>query len=257
MSVVRARNVVGALLLWYAAAAPLRAQSSPAPGDSVARRMHVNATSLRPGQYVYQTTLERDVSTTILGTRTVTVTQGAYAGMPAWLLIETRSGDGIPAVDSLFADLTALRPVHWSSTLGGARLVAEFRGDTVYGGTSAPTGRHSMVAAVPEGSLVSAAMLETAIRLLSLQTAWEDSTTILSASLSGMTPLPARIAVIGQEVVRVPAGSFDCWVVSVHADQSRGLYWVTKRDPIVVRSMLDVPLLGGAELVSALTRIGR
>jgi hypothetical protein len=37
--------------------------------------------------------------------------------------------------------------------------------------------------------------------------------------------------------VRVPAW-FDCWVVAVHADQTKGLYWVTKIDPIVVRSTL-------------------
>ena len=53
--------------------------------------------------------------------------------------------------------------------------------------------------------------------------------------------------------MRVPAGTFDCWVVAVHADAGRGLYWVTKPDPIVVRSALDVPAMGGAQLVSALS----
>jgi hypothetical protein len=32
---------------------------------------------------------------------------------------------------------------------------------------------------------------------------------------------------------------------------------VTKRDPIVVRSSLDVPTMGGAQLVSTLMRIAR
>ena len=41
------------------------------------------------------------------------------------------------------------------------------------------------------------------------------------------------------------------------ADATRGLYWVTKRDPIVVRSALDIPIMGGAQYVSALSRIGR
>ena len=44
------------------------------------------------------------------------------------------------------------------------------------------------------------------------------------------------------------------------ADPARGLYWVSKQDPIVVRSAVDVPGLapaGAAQLVSALTRIGR
>jgi hypothetical protein len=98
-------------------------------------------------------------------------------------------------------------------------------------------------------------MLETALRLLPLQTGWEDSTTALSITLGNTTVVPVRLAVIGEDRVRVPAGTFDCWVVAVHGEASRGLYWVTKHDPEVVRSALDVPSLGGAQLVSALSRV--
>jgi hypothetical protein len=224
--------------------------------DSTAplQHLHVNASTLAPGQFVYQTTLERDSGTAVLGFRTVSVT---------WLLLETRIGDGIPASDSLFAGFADLHPIHWSSTLGEARLGAEFRGDTLFGGTTAPAGRRSMIAAVPSGTLVNAAMLETILRLLPLQAGWEDSTTMLSVSLNGNVVLPARLAVIGEDRVRVPAGTFDCWVVAVHADPARGLYWVTKRDPIVVRSSVDVPAMGrgtdggGAQMISGLTRISR
>ena len=179
--------------------------------------------------------------------------QTSYAGSPAWLLSETRSGDGIPFADSLFAGITDLHPIHWNSTLGGARLAAEFRGDTAFGATSAPSGRRSMVVAMPSGTFVSGPMLESALRVLPLQTGWEDSTSTLSVSLSGNTISPTRLSVIGEDRVRVPAGTYDCWVVAVHADPGRGLYWVTKRDPIVVRSAIDIPSMGGAQLVSALT----
>ena len=100
-------------------------------------------------------------------------------------------------------------------------------------------------------------MLETVLRLLPLQTAWEDSIPTLSITVGSTAILPTRVAVIGEDRVRVPAGTFDCWVVSIHADQTKGLYWVTKTDPIVVRSTLDVPTMGGAQLVSALARIAR
>jgi hypothetical protein len=258
ISVARARSVGLALAMFVAlrieaAAAQTQAgESAPAP-----RRFRIPAVTLTSGQFVYQTTLERDATTTILGTRTVTVSQTVYAGSPAWLLVETREGDGIPAADTLFAGNLDLHPIHWNSTLGGARLAAEFRGDTVFGATSAPSGRRSMVAAVPSGTFVSSAMLEAALRVLPLQTAWEDSTTTLSVSLSGNTLIPTRLSVIGEDRIRVPAGTFDCWVVAVHADPGRGLYWVTKRDPMVVRSAIDVPALGGAQLVSSLTRNSR
>jgi hypothetical protein len=106
-------------------------------------------------------------------------------------------------------------------------------------------------------------MLETTLRFLPLQGAWEDSTLTLSITLNGNALVPTRLSVIGEDRIRVPAGTFDCWVVAVHADPARGLYWVTKRDPIVVRSSIDVPSLGrgadggGAQLISMLTRIGR
>lgn len=260
-SVVRARSLRGAVraalsvLIAVVVSAPLGAQVGVT--DPLARRPRFDPGALRSGQYVYQTTLERDAGTTILGTRTISASLATYAGTPAWLLLETRFGDGTPYTDSLFTDLSGLRPMHWSAALGSSRLVAEFRGDTVFGATSAPAGRRSMIGVVPNGAIVSTAMLETVMRLLPLQIAYEDSATIVSVTLGSNASLPARLAVIGEDRVRVPAGTFDCWVVSVRADPGRSLYWVTKRDPIVVRAALDVPSFGGAQLIYALTRIGR
>lgn len=240
------------------AAPPPVAPVTPAASLATGVRYHVDATKLSPGEYVYQTTLERDVSTTVLGTRTVSVAQATYAGLPVWQLTETRAGDGVPAADTVYADLGDLHPIHWSSMLGRARIALEFRGDSVYGALSGPSTRRSIVTGVPQGTLVSAGMLESELRLLPLQPAWEDSATTLAITLGDNTLLPTRIAVIGEDHVRVPAGQFDCWVVAVHAgDTARGLYWVTKQDPIVVRSALDVPTMGGAQLVSSLTRITR
>jgi hypothetical protein len=105
-------------------------------------------------------TIERDVSTIALGTRTVSVTQTNYAGSPAWLLLENRSGDGIPAADSLLVDVLSLHPVHWSSTLGQARIAAEFRGDSAFGALSAPATRRSIVVELPAGTIVSGPRLE-------------------------------------------------------------------------------------------------
>jgi hypothetical protein len=114
-----------------------------------------------------------------------------------------------------------------------------------------------MMFAMPSGTFVSGSMLEAALRVLPLQTGWEDSTSTLSVSLGGNAVIPTRLSVIGEDRVRVPAGTYDCWVVAVHADPGRGLYWVTKQNPIVVRSAIDIPAMGGAQLVSALVRTTR
>ena len=101
------------------------------------------------------------------------------------------------------------------------------------------------------------AMLESILRIAPIQVGWEDTVVTLSVSLTGASVSPTRIYVVGEDRVTVPAGTFDCWVVAAQSEGSKGLYWVTKRDPIVVRSTLDVPALGGAQLVSALSRIAR
>jgi hypothetical protein len=241
---------------WVAALAIANAASAQVPtADTTQHHFRLDATALRPGQFVYETTLERNASTTILGTRTVAASRATYNAAPAWLLLETRSADGIPSADSLLTDVTGLHPLHWNAAQGLARLGAEFRGDTAFGATAAPSGHRSIIAVVPSGTMITSAMLETALRLLPLQTGWEDSTTALSITLGNTAVVQTRLSVIGEDQVRVPAGTFDCWVVAVHAEAARGLYWVTKRDPQVVRSALDVPAFGGAQLVSALTRV--
>ena len=202
-------SLVNVLVVAFAclAARPAPAQSAPPVVDSTApHRLRVDGALLHPTQLVYQTTLERDSGTTVLGYRTIAVSSSTYAGVPAWLLVETRFGDGIPATDSLFTTFVGLTPMHWSALQGSARLVTEFRADTTFGGTSAPQGRRSIVAALPPGTIVSSAMLETVLRLLPLSIGWEDSTSIISVSVASNSTLPARLAVIGEDRVRVPAG---------------------------------------------------
>ena len=227
------------------------------PFASGLRVLHVDPTRLSPGHFVYEAVLEHDITGTSIGTRSMTATRTTYGGVNAWLLVESKSSDMVPGLDSLFADLTTLRPMHWSSTIGRAHLGLEFRNDSAFGGATAPTGQRSVMAAVPSGAMVNAGMLEMVLRTLPLHPGWEDSTTTLSVSLAGVAAVPARLAVIGEDNVRVPAGQFDCWVVSVRTADTRGMYWVTKTDPIIVRSALDVPGLNGAQYVSSLTQVVR
>jgi hypothetical protein len=237
-----------------------RGAGAQAPADTTTapRRPRFEVGALRGGQFVYQMTLERDAGTTIVGTRTVSVSLVTYAGAPSWLMSESRISDFSADADSLYTDLVSLRPLHWGAKNGGMRVSAEFRGDSAFGATTAPTGRRSLVTTVPRGTLIDTPMLETVLRLLPLNSTWEDSATTLTGEYSNLAMLPTRLSVIGEDRLRLPAGNFDCWVVAVHAGETaRGLFWVTKQDPIVVRTALDVPSMGGAQLVSALTRIGR
>lgn len=255
---VRSGTLRGVLVALATLSLPHAGAAQVPPADSGAHRLRLSPPALRGGQFVYQMTLEQNAGTTILGTRTVTVSISNYAGTPAWLLLDTKLLDASLDTDSLYVDLSSLTPLHLNSIQNSARLALEFRGDTAFGGTSGPPGRRSIVATVPAVTFINSAMLETVLRLLPLSPSWEDSALTFTASLGANATVPTRLSVIGEDRVRLPAGTFDCWVVAVHAgDTARGMYWVTKQDPIVVRSALDLPTMGGAQLVEALTRIGR
>jgi hypothetical protein len=239
-----------AVLLAPAVGAQTSAVDSIVPAPHV---MPIDAATVRPGMFSYATSLDHDTVSVPFGRRTVLMIPTSYAGVPAMLLLETRDAAVDSARDSLFVDPVSLAPMHWNATIGRANMAFEFRGDTAYGGTSAPTGKRSQVTTIPRGALINAAMLETTLRSLPLGLGFQDSTLTLSVNPNTQVLLPTSIAVIGRETVRVPAGAFDCWVVSVHAgDRGRGLYWVSTGNPVVVQSELDVGSIPGEAYVSRL-----
>lgn len=191
-----------------------------------------------------------------LGGRSVSVIDSKYLNVPAWLLLEMRTTSRGVATDSLILRRVDLHPLHWGATLSGSRLAAEFVGDTaLFGATSGPTGRRSVVARVPAGTMISGAMLETYLRLLPLQPGWRDSTLALSVTLGSDLLLPATFGVVGEEQVTVPAGTFDCWIVDARAGTARTRYWIAKQDASVVRSLVPLPNDRRARLVTELLRV--
>src|SRR5262249_18295826 len=70
------------------------------PTDTSAHHFHVDASALRPGQFLYRTTLERDTAILSVSTRAVLVSEANYAGTPTWLVVERREGTGILVADT-------------------------------------------------------------------------------------------------------------------------------------------------------------
>lgn len=237
-----------------AAAKPAVARrDTTAKRDTTVRR----DSTQRPDTVVHRDSIwVHDSLSVPIGGRTISAGQATYQGSPAWLLLETRTTERGLATDSLLVRREDLRPLHWGATLGPARLSAEFVSDTaLFGATSGPTGRRSVVAAVPQGALISGAMLETMLRLLPLQPGWRDSTVAVSVTLGSNLLLPTTLSVVRQESVSVPAGTFDCWVVDARAAGAETFYWVSRQNPVVVRSIQALPNMGGARLVTELMRV--
>jgi hypothetical protein len=224
------------------------------PTDSAARPYRLDGSLLRAGQSVYQTTIERSAAPVSTGWRTVTLSETTYGTTPAWLLLETRVAAGPTSTDSLILARADLRPLHWGSMLGEARVGLEFSGDSVFGAVSAPQGRRSLAVATAPGLIVNQAMLETALRTLALRTDWVDSTLSLSLTMGGAITVPTTLVVSAEEEIRVPAGTYECWVVVASAAEARATYWVAKRERVVVQSVQVLASMADARVVGQLIR---
>lgn len=238
-------------------------QIAPARGDSVAPRVRADGAQLSPVILTYIATLQQGLDTRSLGERAVRLTKTIYAGLSAWEIVETHGAGSNASVDTLIADFQTLYPLHWGATQQmptsqtssvAARVAVEFRADSMIGIMMAPSGRRTIVAPMPGGAYLTAAHLETAMRVLPVTLGWRDSVSIVVTDLGRTTVVPGEVAVTGEEKLQTTAGSFDCWIVNLVTEVGRTDYWVSKADRIVVKTSQVLPESGDV-LVYLLTGI--
>jgi hypothetical protein len=220
-----------------------------------AQERAIDATALRPMRYNYEVTLTRDGVAQPLGQQTVSFSDATYGGVPSWLILEARDGGGISALDSVVASRDRLLPLHWGASIGQARLAAEFTRDSLYGATSSPLGRKSLVGAAPRGVIASEGMLDGLLQLMPIEAGWASNATLLVATVDGTRLVAGQMMVEREEDVTVPAGTFQSWVVSLRTGNGEKWLWVSKEHRIVVKSSQALGQLNGAVLDRALTRV--
>jgi hypothetical protein len=242
-----------------------RAQTGIARPDSVVGHTRPDASKLDPVVLTYIATLRQQGtdSARSLGERSVQLSRTMYAGQQAWEIVETHGAGANASVDTLVTDYTTLTPLHWgatqqmptSGTLGAAaRVVIEFRADSMIGVITAPSGRRTIVAPMPGGALLTAGHAEAALRALPIVAGWRDSVAVVVTDVAKTTVVPGAITVTGEELLLTTAGSYDCWLVSLTTDVGQTQYWVAKADRIVVKTSQVLPESGDV-LQYSLTRI--
>ena len=70
----------------------------------------------------------------------------------------------------------------------------------------------------------------------------------------GTAVAPATLAVEGEEHVTVPAGEYDCWIVSLETERASERIWVAKQGQVVVRAEQILPDLEGALMTRVLVQ---
>lgn len=247
---------IAACLGAFSFAVAARAQTPPTaeqPRDTVpVHRLTLDAMKIQPAQFSYRLTITRDTVITPIGDQSLTVSTSMYAGTPA-LLFARVGMEGVAAVsDSLVVRRDDLRPLHWIASHGVARVAAEFTADSIYGASSSPLGRLNIVLPNRPDLLVNTAAVDAVLTSLPLAAAWRDSAEMLLVDSGGAALTPVSLAIEGEERITVPAGDFDCWIVSLETERASGRLWVTKQGQIVVRAEQILPELGGALLTRVL-----
>lgn len=242
-----------------ARAIPSEAQAAAPPVvaahvDTLVHRLAIDSTRLQPGRFVYRSVLLRDSSTTMLGDQQFIITSMDYAGTPAWLLARDGAQGIAMASDSLVVRRADLQPLHWTATLGAARLAAEFTPDTVFGAMTSPLGKQTLIFPNRPDLLVNPMAVDELFAALPLATGWRDSASVLVVDPGGMAIAPATMEVEGEEHVAVPAGEYDCWIVSLDTERGAERLWVSKQGQLVIRADQILPQLGGAILQRTLVQ---
>ena len=217
--------------------------------DTVARPRHLLAldvTRVRPFARSYDMMVHAGDSTSVIGQRDVLFLPSTYAGQPAWLLTETRTGL-VPSTDSLFLALD-MRPIHWSSELGKSRLGVEFSGDSIFGAVVTPSAKRSMILSNPPDLLVSAAMIEALVGLLPLTADWSDSAYVLAVDAGNAIVVPAELAIVGVEASPNDTTGDSTWVMAVRADRAQLQFWIAKNAGEVKRVEQTLPAHVGSRL---------
>lgn len=211
--------------------------------DTVVAARHVlplDTVRLQPYRRVYDMIVYARDSAVLVGEREVTLIPVTYAGSPAWMLIEVRTGI-VPAAETLYV-ATDLRPLHWCSAQGNATLGATFVGDTVFGAMRAPAGQKSLILHGRPDLLVSHAMIEMLLPLLPLAPAWTDSAGVLAVDLASGSVIPAELSVIGEENVLVDStGARATWIVALRAEARTILFWIDRESGEVLRALQPLP----------------
>ena len=114
-------------------------------------------------------------------------------------------------------------------------MAVEFGADSVRGLATSPAGRVPYSLPMRPDLVVTLGMAEALLSVAPLQPGWALDASLVQADLGGITAIPVRFGVEGEERVRVGDLEVDTRVVGMRGAGVEHRWWV-RRDGVVVRS---------------------
>lgn len=219
----------------------LLAAAAPAQDTIPVRHLFaLDISRLAPFHRSYDVIVYQGDSSSIIGTRDVTLAPMEIGGVAGWVLVERRTG-AVPASDSLFIAADA-RPLRWSSTIGAARLAAAFVGDTLMGATQVGSAKQNLLLAGRPDLLVSGSMTELVLGMLPLVEGWRDSAAALSLDPARREVVPVELTMLGLEDLQTDSIVMrPTHVVALRSERQSILYWVDAETGAVLRMQQALP----------------
>lgn len=253
---IHVATMLRALAVVAIPAVPLAAQDTavvrvPVPvvpaAPVVRTALQLDAARLRAGTYRYDVVVVNDSGPRSVGTHVISIQAAAHGGRPAWAVVDHR--ESAPpfivrtAIDTALLDSASLRVVRWEADAGGARFVAAFANDSIYGGGSAPGAgsasagaRQTFSIPAPRHAVTSEGALEAALQTVAFHAGWATEASMIVVDLDTARTFTLQLTVEREEQVEIPAGIFDAWVVSARAGHARRSFWIDKVTGVVLRT---------------------
>lgn len=243
----------------------------PSGSPRLAPALPIHPERIHAGTYRYRRVLNDSTEHVLMTVESVvSVSADSSLGPPAWRVtrVDRESSNGPPVTsgETLLVrqkDLTMMtRAVHvrpyrrWN----GIKIQQWGFGDSVKGRMTLddvkgmrPIARRLPSAYAP---YVSDAIAPLYLAAVPLGAEWQGSVTVLGWAVIPKDVLhPVEFRVTGEERVRVPAGTFDCWRMTIRHSGGVIDYWVRKSDGIAVRLVDNTPV-GGARVTTLVSESG-
>ena len=212
--------------------------------------------NLRPMRLEYLRSW-RDSTSKEIGrvTGVLTVERATTRGVPSWLLVArnqgSRNGRAVSAIDSTVVSRENLALVSHTAIerpytrYEMIRVDQRFRGDSILGQMHA-TGAGVSPAWRPiarklntqNGPYIIDPLAPVILGAVSLERGWSGHASLVGwAVRDDDVIMPIDLHVDGAEKIRVPAGEFDCWRLTINFAGRSLTYWIRKSDGVSVRSV--------------------
>jgi len=199
----------------------------------------VDGSRVRVGQWTYDgRMIEEGIDTTSQGVREFSVAPAEREGHPVWIVATTATGRYTRGAmgDSLFLEVGSLRILRRVMFYTGGHAHARDYPDSLSRALSwrqADVGWHGTLHRL-------------LFQLTPLARDWRGSAYVaLPVDRDRWKLFPLDQQVVGEERVRVPAGTFDCWKVFTKLRRTEATLWIAKRGQWVVK----LQQRGGSDVV--------